>query len=126
VARGDTHLTVLARGSSWSVRYTDRKKVNRHCPSVDVLFDSAADAVGDSAIGVLLTGMGSDGAAGLLRLRQCGALTLAQDARSCVVFGMPKAAQSLGAADIVGPPEKLPRLMLEALATRRRQTAPSR
>lgn len=123
VARGDTHLTVRGRIGSWRVCYTDRKKVNRHCPSVDVLFDSAVEAVGENAIGVILTGMGADGAAGLLRLRRQGALTLGQDSRSCVVFGMPKAAQNLGAVEIVGPPDRLPELMLRALASRCRRPA---
>ena len=77
--------------------------VNRHRPSVDVLFDSCARVVGAGAVGVLLTGMGSDGAKGLLALRQRGARTIAQNEATCVVFGMPKEAIALGAAEIVAP-----------------------
>lgn len=77
--------------------------VNRHRPSVDVLFHSAARYAGKNAIGVLLTGMGRDGADGLLRMRQAGSYTLAQDEASCVVFGMPREAIALGAAHEVVP-----------------------
>jgi len=123
VARGDTHLTVERRPSGWHARYTHHRPVNRHCPSVDTLFDSAVEAAGSSAIGILLTGMGADGAQGLLRLRRCGALTVAQDARSCVVYGMPKAAVELGAAELCGPPEEIPRLVIQGLVSRRRGAA---
>jgi two-component system, chemotaxis family, protein-glutamate methylesterase/glutaminase len=75
--------------------------VNLHRPSVDVLFDSVASAAGSNAVGVILTGMGDDGARGLLRMKQAGAHTIAQDRESCVVFGMPREAIALGAADQV-------------------------
>jgi two-component system chemotaxis response regulator CheB len=75
--------------------------VNRHRPSVDVLFNSAAVAAGKNAIGVILTGMGKDGAAGMLAMHRAGAHTIAQDEASCVVFGMPREAIALGAADEV-------------------------
>ena len=123
IARGDTHLTVCRNARGWLARYTHQRLVNRYCPSVDELFDSAVEAAGKNAVGILLTGMGDDGAGGLLRLRQAGALTVAQDAESCVVFGMPKAAQQLGAADLTGPPETIPRLVVQALASRRRRSA---
>ena len=77
--------------------------MNRHRPSIDVLFDSAAKHAGKNAIGVILTGMGRDGAEGLLRMHQAGAFTLAQDEASCVVFGMPREAIALGAASEVVP-----------------------
>ena len=115
IARGDTHLTVDRISSGWVARYTHQQKVNRHCPSVDVLFDSAVRSAGKRAIGILLTGMGADGAQGLLRLRQAGALTIAQDAQSCVVFGMPKVAQQLGAAQLIGPPQNIPSIMISGL-----------
>jgi len=73
--------------------------VNRHRPSVDVLFHSVAQAAGGKAVGALLTGMGKDGAQGLLAMRQAGAATFAQDERSCVVFGMPREALNIGAAE---------------------------
>ena len=75
--------------------------VNRHRPSVDVLFDSAAEVVGRNAIGVILTGMGKDGAKGLLRMRKAGARTFGQDEASCVVYGMPREAALIGAVDDV-------------------------
>ena len=116
-------------GRGWYAHYTHQQRVNRHCPSVDELFDSAITAAGSNAIGILLTGMGDDGARGLLRLRQCGALTVAQDARSCVVFGMPKVAQQLDAAELSGTPRDIPRLIIRALGGRRQRAsrpAPSR
>ena len=118
VARGDTHLTVRWNVQGWYARYTHTKPVNRHCPSVDVLFESAAQAAGDKAVGILLTGMGSDGAHGLLQLHQAGALTVAQSAVSCVVFGMPKVAMQLGAVDLVGAPEEIPQLVIQAMSRR--------
>jgi two-component system chemotaxis response regulator CheB len=117
VARGDTHLTVRGTPGAWVARYTDQTPVNRHCPSVDVLFDSGT-RFGGNIVGVLLTGMGADGAGGLLRLRQARALTITQDARSCVVYGMPKIANDLGAAMLCGSPDEIPRLIEEALAGR--------
>jgi two-component system chemotaxis response regulator CheB len=79
-----------------SLEYTE--PVNRHRPSVDVLFNSAARVAGKNAVGVLLTGMGKDGARGLLAMREAGAVTFAQDEESCVVFGMPREALHIGAA----------------------------
>lgn len=123
IARGDTHLTVRRDTRGWVARYTHQRRVNRHCPSVDELFDSAVQAAGRYAVGILLTGMGADGARGLLRLREAGALTVAQDAESCAVFGMPKAAQELGAAELIGPPQAIARLVVQALAGRQRCSA---
>lgn len=98
VAPGNRHLMVQRSGAHYLARLLDGPPVSRHRPSVDVLFRSAAQAAGRNAVGVILTGMGDDGAAGLLEMRQAGAHTIAQDEASCVVFGMPKEAIALGAA----------------------------
>ena len=98
IAPGNFHLLLDRRGTQYRVVVKDGPLVSRHRPSVDVLFRSAAQKAGSNAVGVLLTGMGDDGAKGLLEMREAGALTLAQDEASCVVFGMPKAAIALGAA----------------------------
>lgn len=97
VAPGGRHLLVVNKGAQLTCLVTDGEKVSGHKPSVDLLFRSAAEAVGKEAMGVLLTGMGRDGAAGLLAMRQHGAITIGQDEASCVVYGMPKEAASLGA-----------------------------
>ena len=89
--------------------------VNRHRPSVDVLFDSAAESVGRNAIGVILTGMGKDGAQGLLRMRKAGARTFGQDEGSCVVYGMPREAALIGAIDEVVSLSELSKRLLAAL-----------
>jgi two-component system chemotaxis response regulator CheB len=98
IAPGGFHLSLSRSGANYIAHVGQEPPVNRHRPSVDVLFDSAAAQAGRNAIGVLLTGMGRDGAEGLLRMRQAGAWTLAQDEASCVVFGMPREAIALGAA----------------------------
>jgi two-component system, chemotaxis family, protein-glutamate methylesterase/glutaminase len=99
VAPGDVHVRVARRGSSFAVVCVPGPKVSGHRPSVDVLFSSVAEAAGDAAVGFLMTGMGRDGAAGLLAMRRAGARCLAQDEESSVVFGMPKEAWELGAAE---------------------------
>jgi two-component system chemotaxis response regulator CheB len=103
IAPGSHHMRLARDGATWIVRVGADAPVNRHRPSVDVLFQSCADLAGPSAVGVLLTGMGDDGARGLLAMRRAGAATLAQDEASCVVFGMPRAAIELGAAAHVVP-----------------------
>jgi two-component system chemotaxis response regulator CheB len=103
VAPGNRHLLLRRSGARYLVEVKDGPRVNRHRPSVDVTFRSVARVAGPNAIGVLLTGMGTDGAQGLLAMREAGARTVAQDEASCVVFGMPKAAIDLGAADRVLP-----------------------
>ncbi|MBO1111115.1 protein-glutamate methylesterase/protein-glutamine glutaminase [Bordetella petrii] len=100
---GDTHMKLGRSGANYVIELEASEPVNRHRPSVDVLFRSAASAAGANAIGVILTGMGKDGAAGMLAMRQAGAHTLAQDEASCVVFGMPREAIALGAAAEVVP-----------------------
>lgn len=99
VAPGDRHAMVTKDGTGFRISVTDTQKVNRHRPSVDVLFRSAAETLGGNAMGLLLTGMGNDGAKGLLEMRHSGAHTVAQDEYSSVVYGMPAAARQLGAAD---------------------------
>ena len=101
IAPGGFHLSLARSGANYVAIVDQAPPVNRHRPSIDVLFDSAALHAGKNAIGVILTGMGRDGAEGLLRMRQAGAYTLAQDEASCVVFGMPREAIALGAADEV-------------------------
>ena len=103
IAPGGRHLKLVRRGKTYFVEILDAPPVTRHRPSVDVLFRSASQAAGPNAIGVLLTGMGDDGANGLLEMRQAGSLTIAQDEASCIVFGMPKEAIARGAASIVLP-----------------------
>ncbi|MDH2299068.1 chemotaxis response regulator protein-glutamate methylesterase [Cobetia sp. 29-18-1] len=103
IAPGDAHLTLSRSGANYVVTLDQRPPVNRHRPSVDVLFDSVARVAGRNAVGVILTGMGRDGARGLLQMRQAGAHTIAQDEQSCVVYGMPREAVELGAAESVLP-----------------------
>lgn len=115
IAPGHSHLTLHRRGDGrYETRLSDGPEVNRHRPSVDVLFHSAADEVGPDALAVLLTGMGKDGAVGLLRMREQGALTLTQSPESCVVYGMPRAAFELGASVAVGTPGELAEKVLTA------------
>lgn len=101
IAPGDRHLLLDRSGANYVTRIMDGPAVSRHRPSVDVLFRSAANCAGKNAIGVILTGMGDDGATGMLEMKQAGAHTLAQDEESCVVFGMPKEAIARGGVDEV-------------------------
>jgi two-component system chemotaxis response regulator CheB len=103
IAPGGKHMQLLRSGAQYGVSVRDGPLVNRHKPSVDVLFKSVAQHAGRNALGVLLTGMGDDGARGLLEMRQAGASTAAQDEGSCVVFGMPREAIRLGGAAQVLP-----------------------
>jgi two-component system chemotaxis response regulator CheB len=108
IAPGDRHLEVNRSGANYVARARSTERVSGHCPSVDVLFRSVAHAAGRDAIGVILTGMGRDGALGLGDLRQSGGHTLAQNEASCVVYGMPRAAVEAGAVETI--------LSLEAIA----------
>ncbi|MGZ8496931.1 MAG: protein-glutamate methylesterase/protein-glutamine glutaminase [Candidatus Binatia bacterium] len=101
IAPGNLHTMVRRNGAQYAVEVTDGPLVSRHRPSVDVLFRSVAQSAGPNAVGVIMTGMGDDGAAGLLEMKHSGAFTLAQDEASCVVFGMPKEAIERGAVDRV-------------------------
>ena len=103
VAPGNHHLLLNRSGANYFVQVKQGPSVNRHRPSVDVLFKSVAKFAGANAVGVILTGMGADGAAGMLEMKNTGAYTIAQDEASCVVFGMPKEAINLGGANIVLP-----------------------
>jgi two-component system, chemotaxis family, protein-glutamate methylesterase/glutaminase len=107
IAPGDLHLTVERDGARYRCRLRDEAPVNRHRPSVDVLFRSVAEQVGQNAVGVILTGMGADGARGLKEMRDKGALTIAQDEKSSVVWGMPGAAVTLDAVDRILPIEQI-------------------
>lgn len=113
IAPGNYHMRLCRDGASYHVRLDQSPPVNRHRPSVDVLFHSAAEAAGRNAVGVILTGMGDDGARGLLAMKQVGAKTIAQDEHTCVVFGMPKEAIKLGAVDAVLPLSQIPSLTLQ-------------
>lgn len=103
IAPGDAHLALERGGGGFECVLSKGPPVNRHRPSVDVLFRSVAQLCGASSIGVLLTGMGKDGAEGLLEMRRKGAWTIAQDESSCVVYGMPREAAVLGAAAEILP-----------------------
>jgi two-component system chemotaxis response regulator CheB len=103
IAPGNHHLLVQRSGSAYIAQVTDGPLVSRHRPSVDVLFRSVAKSVGSHAVGVIMTGMGNDGAQGLLEMRNRGALTIAQDESSCVVFGMPKEAIARDAVAAIVP-----------------------
>jgi len=118
LAPGDFHMELARSGAQFKIRVYQAEAVNRHRPSVDVLFESCAHAAGPNAVGVIMTGMGADGARGLLAMRQAGAHTLAQDEDSCVVFGMPREAIALGAAEEIAPLEKLAAAALRLAAGR--------
>ena len=96
---GDRHMRLVKVGGSYQVEIKPGPRVNGHCPSVEVLFDSVAKAAGPDAVGIILTGMGGDGAKGLLAMRKAGARTIGQDESTCVVYGMPKVAYELGAVE---------------------------
>lgn len=99
LAPGNKQMRIVKVNGMYQVECRHDSKVNGHCPSVDVLFESVARVAGQDAIGVLMTGMGSDGAKGLLAMKKAGAHTIGQDEKSCVVYGMPKVAYELGAVD---------------------------
>lgn len=99
IAPGDMHMKVVRGAQGTFIRLFQGERVNGHCPSVDVLFDSVAEYYGKDAVSVILTGMGNDGAKGMLKLRQRGCKTLGQNEESCVVYGMPKVARDIGAVE---------------------------
>jgi two-component system chemotaxis response regulator CheB len=116
IAPGNRHLRLKRSGGQYCVEVYDAPLVSRHRPSVDVLFSSVAEQAGANAVGVLLTGMGDDGADGLVEMRRAGAQTIAQDEASCVVFGMPKEAILRGGADEVVALSDIPQRMLRRAA----------
>jgi two-component system, chemotaxis family, protein-glutamate methylesterase/glutaminase len=107
IAPGNFHMRVCNTGGAWRVLVGDGPQVHFQRPAVDILFESVAKEAGRSAIGVLLTGMGADGAAGLLKMKQAGASTIAQNEASCVVFGMPREAIRMGAVDDILPLDQI-------------------
>lgn len=108
---GEYHMRVNCRANGYIVELVKGDKVNGHCPSVDVLFNSIANKVGENAIGVILTGMGYDGAKGLLNMKKAGAMTIGQDEQSCVVYGMPKVAYDIGGVTKQTTLKNIPQLL---------------
>jgi two-component system chemotaxis response regulator CheB len=123
IAPGDRHMKLVRSGANYMISLDDGPPVNRHRPSVDVLFRSVAAVAGQNALGVMLTGMGKDGAGAMLEMKQAGAFNVAQDEASCIVFGMPKEAIAVGAVDEVLPvtqiAERLQLRLAESGATHR-------
>ncbi len=117
LAPGHSHLLLKRSGANYVTELSQGPPVNRHRPSVDVLFRSAANCAGKNALGVILTGMGKDGAAGMLEMKQAGAWNVAQDEASCVVFGMPKEAIATGGVDEVLPLREIPRWIMGRLGS---------
>lgn len=115
IAPGGHHMLISKRGGCYYTQLNQDVPVNRHRPSVDVLFDSVALCVGKQALGVILTGMGKDGAQGLLRMKQAGSYNFSQNEDSCVVYGMPKEAVNIGAIDQVEPIDKITVAILKHL-----------
>jgi len=116
LAPGGHHMAVIRRGMEYAVHVYRGERVNRHMPSVDVLFSSCARSLGRNAIGVMLTGMGDDGSRGMLEMKQADAFNIAQDESTSVVFGMPREAILIGAVDQVLPLTQIPGLLLQKLA----------
>ena len=115
IAPGNYHMELRRNGARYYVTTNQEMPVRRHRPSVEVLFDSVAKYAGSNAVGVIMTGMGDDGAGGLLKMKESGAKTIAQNEESCVVFGMPKEAIKLGAAETVVPLNKITPTILSLL-----------
>ncbi|MBA4397956.1 MAG: chemotaxis response regulator protein-glutamate methylesterase, partial [Syntrophus sp. (in: bacteria)] len=112
IAPGNFHMILRRSGARYYVEVKTGPMVHHQRPAVDILFKSTAKYAGANAIGVILTGMGADGAQGLLEMKNAGADTIAQDENSCVVFGMPKEAIKMGAADKVLPLDRIPMEMM--------------
>ncbi len=112
IAPGGRHMELYRSGAKYFIKIRDGELVNRHKPSVEVLFNSVAKHAGQNAVGIIMTGMGKDGAEGLLHMREAGARTIAQDEKSCVVFGMPKEAIKIGAADQIMSLQEIPKRVL--------------
>lgn len=115
IAPGDRHMELIRRGNNYFVECFTGDKVNGHCPSVDVLFNSVAEKAGSSAIGIILTGMGYDGAKGLMKMKQRGAYTIGQDEQSSVVYGMPKVAYDIGGVTKQASLRNIPQLIYSIL-----------
>lgn len=115
IANGSYHMVLRRSGARYTVELGGGEKVSGHKPSVDVLFNSVAKYAGRNAIGVIMTGMGGDGGKGMLNMKNAGAWTIAQDEKSCVVFGMPKVAIELGGVKEIVPLDKIPSVVLDAV-----------
>lgn len=115
VAPGGFHMKIVRFGDRYKVKIFEGEKVNGHCPSVDVLFNSVAEQAGGSGIGIILTGMGTDGAKGMLKMKRIGAYTIGQDEATCVVYGMPKVAFNIGAVAEQNPLLEIPKTVLNCL-----------
>jgi two-component system chemotaxis response regulator CheB len=115
LAPGHSHMTIRKSGGGYVTELNQNEPVNRHRPAVDVLFDSVAEQVGANALGMILTGMGKDGAQGMLRMRNAGAYTFGQDQASCVVYGMPREAALVGAVEEVAALDAIPGRLLAKL-----------
>lgn len=115
LAPGGYHLLVVRSGADYVAKLSDAEPVHRHRPAVDVMMESVAVAGGKNVLGVLLTGMGKDGARGMLGIRNCGGYTIAQDEASCVVYGMPKEAVAMGGVDQTLPLDKIGAALLEKI-----------
>ncbi len=118
IAPGGQHLTIARNGGQYFVNCQKSKPVNGHCPSVNVLFDSVAKNVGANAYGAILTGMGEDGAKGMLAMKEAGAINIAQDENSCVVFGMPKKAIEAGGIDQIIPIDQIAKQLIENIKSK--------
>jgi two-component system chemotaxis response regulator CheB len=114
IAPGGMHMLLMRSGAQYYVEVKEGPPVNRHCPSVDVLFRSVAKCAGRNALGVIMTGMGDDGARGLKEMRDAGARTVAQDEATCVVFGMPKEAIRLDAAERIIALDDIPQAIIDS------------
>ncbi|HPI02765.1 MAG TPA: chemotaxis response regulator protein-glutamate methylesterase [Candidatus Goldiibacteriota bacterium] len=120
IAPGNKHMVLRRSGAMYRVEIKDGPRVQRQRPSVDVLFHSVALSAGANAVGVILTGMGADGAEGMLKMKQAGAFNIAQDEASCVVFGMPQEAIKAGGVDLVAGLKKIPAAIADAAAAKRK------
>lgn len=123
LAPGGFHMSLSRSGANYFVKITDGPQVCLQKPSVEVMFDSVAQYAGKNAVGAILTGMGKDGARGLLNMRNAGARTIAQDEDSCIVFGMPKEAIKVGAAEKIVPLSEVPRTIIDFIETEHAEKA---
>ena len=115
IAPRNMHMKLIKRGNNYFVECYTGDKVNGHCPSVDILFNSVAHIAGSSAIGIILTGMGYDGAKGLMSMKQKGAYTIGQDEKSSIVYGMPKVAYEIGGVTTQASLKNIPQLVYSIL-----------
>jgi two-component system chemotaxis response regulator CheB len=119
IAPGDYHMRIKRFDTGYKIDCFQGEKVNGHCPAVDVLFNSVAEQTGNNAIGIILTGMGNDGAGGLLKMRRMGAKTIGQDEQSAVVYGMPKVAFEIGAVQEQAALDLIPKRLLDLVRSSR-------